>query len=57
MDYLKNRLKERSTAFGLASLGVAALNIFFPQYAMLINSVAGALGVGVAALPTGGAAK
>lgn len=54
MNYLKARLKERSTAFGLGSLIVAGASLLFPEYAFLIQSGAAVLGVGVATVPTGG---
>lgn len=54
MDYLKARLQERSTAFGLGSLAIAAACLIFPEYATMIQMIAGAFGVGAAALPTGG---
>lgn len=54
MDYLKARFAERSTHAGLAALALAAASLLFPQYATIIQMVAGVAGFGVAALPTGG---
>lgn len=56
MEYIKNRLSERSTWFGLAGFLVGGACYAFPEYTGIITSVAGFLGVGVAALPTGGKA-
>ena len=58
LDYIKARLNEKSTHAGLGllagSFGVSALCLFFPQYASIIQMIAGALGVSVMAIPTGG---
>ncbi len=53
-EYLKNRWDEKSTRVGLALAVVAAATAFFPEYASIINNVAGALGLGMACAPTGG---
>lgn len=56
-QYIANRLSERTTHAGLAALAVAGLSLFFPEYALVIQMVAGAAGIGMATLPTGGQAK
>ena len=58
LDKIKARWSERSTHAGLGfllgSFGVSALCLFFPEYATVINTVAGLLGVTAIAVPTGG---
>lgn len=54
IQYIKNRLSERTSAAGLAVAAVYAATAVFPEYALLITQVAAALGVTAAALPTGG---
>ena len=50
MRWLRNRLGERTTAYGGALLYAAALQAF-PGYAALTHTVAGLLGVGLVVTP------
>lgn len=58
LDQIKARWAERSTHSGLGflagSFGVSALCLFFPQYATIIQTLAGLFGVSLIAIPTGG---
>jgi hypothetical protein len=52
LNFLLARLKEPSTHAGIGMLFLAA-SLIAPQYAVVLQSVAGLFGVGAAALPEG----
>lgn len=50
MNYLIRRLREPSTHAGIAAVAIAA-GTLFPQYSLILNTIAAMLGAGAAATP------
>lgn len=58
MSYLKNRLSEKETQVALAFVAYLFVRAFVPaSYLGMVDGVAQALGIGVAAAPTTNALK